>query len=209
MSFEYVSVEDAIASHGVRMVVVPQVPSPWGESAKGIFHIKNIPFKAVRLVYDNEALTKWAGQLTGPVVIRDDEAPRSSWADILFLAERLAPERSLLPEDAADRVLVLGLAHELLGEDGLAWSRRLHAVHLGLTEGGGYGPKISKYLGNKYGYRPEAGAKSGQRVIALLKMLSARLHAQRTAGSDYLVGEDLTAADIYAACAAASDNNKT
>jgi hypothetical protein len=42
MTFAYVSVEDAIERRGVRMVVVGNVPSPWGEAAKGILHIKGI-----------------------------------------------------------------------------------------------------------------------------------------------------------------------
>jgi hypothetical protein len=42
MSFEYVSVEEAIKRRGLRMVVVGDVPSPWGEAAKGFLHIKGI-----------------------------------------------------------------------------------------------------------------------------------------------------------------------
>ena len=48
MTFEYLSVEDAIQRRGLRMVVVGNVPSPWGEAAKGIFHIKGIEWAAVR-----------------------------------------------------------------------------------------------------------------------------------------------------------------
>ena len=40
MGFEYVSVEEAIGRDGLRMVVVGQVPSPWGEAAKGLFPSK-------------------------------------------------------------------------------------------------------------------------------------------------------------------------
>jgi glutathione S-transferase len=36
-------------------------------------------------------------------------------------------------------------------------------------------------------------------VIELLAMLAARLKAQRSAGSDYFVGQALTAVDIYSA----------
>ena len=56
MPFEYVSVEQAIARSGLRMVVVGGVPSPWGEAAKGILHIKRIEWAAVRLSYDSEPL---------------------------------------------------------------------------------------------------------------------------------------------------------
>src|ERR1700678_1201881 len=125
MTFQYVSVEEAIGRRGLRMVVVGAVPSPWGEAAKGILHIKGIDWVAVRLVYDSEPLLKWTGQRSGPVAILDKEPPRSSWAEILLLAERLAPKPALLPQDPAERALVFGLAHEILGEEGLAWSRRL------------------------------------------------------------------------------------
>ena len=73
MSIQYATVEDAIARKGLRMVVVGKVPSPWGEAAKGILHIKRIPFTAVRLVYDSDSLKNWAGQLTGPVAVYDNE----------------------------------------------------------------------------------------------------------------------------------------
>ena len=116
MPFQYVSVEDAIGRAGLRMVVVGDVPSPWGEAAKGIFHIKGLTWVAVRLAYDSDALKDWAGQRSGPVAIYDNERPRSGWAEILLLAERLAPAPSLLPADAAERALVFGLAHEICGE---------------------------------------------------------------------------------------------
>jgi sec-independent protein translocase protein TatA len=47
MSFEYTGVEEAMPRGGLRMVVVGSVPSPWGEAAKGIFHIKRIDFAAL------------------------------------------------------------------------------------------------------------------------------------------------------------------
>jgi glutathione S-transferase len=199
MAFRYISVEEAIPRKGLRMVVVSRIPSPWGEAAKGIFHVKGIDWAAVRLVYDNEALKEWAGQRSGPVAVYEQERPRSGWAEILLLAERLAPSPSLLPADPAERALVFGLAHEICGEAGLGWSRRLQMVHAGLNNAGGFSERVAKYLGKKYSYTPEAGAASGARVASLLGMLAARLKAQRKAGSSYYVGNALTAADIYAA----------
>jgi glutathione S-transferase len=203
MTVQYVSVEEAMNRGGLRMVVVGGVPSPWGEAAKGILYIKGIDWVAVRLEYDNEALKKWAGQRNGPVAIYENERPRSGWAEILLLAERLAPSPALLPADPADRALVFGLAHELCGEAGLAWSRRLQLVHAGLQNAGGFPEPIAKYLGKKYGYTPEAGRASGARVRALWGMLAARLRSQRAGGSRYYVGESLSAADIYSATCAA------
>ena len=203
MTFEYVSVDDAIDRGGVRMVVVGGVPSPWGEAAKGILHIKRIDWAAVRLVYDSEPLKEWAGQRNGPVLVYDNERPRSGWAEILLLAERLAPTPSLLPRDAAERALVFGLAHEICGEAGLGWSRRLQLVHAGLNNAGGFPEPVSRYLGKKYGYSAAAGAAAGPRVAELLAMLAARLKAQRRIGSRYYVGNSPTAADVYSATVAA------
>jgi len=199
MTFAYVSVEEAIKRPGLRMVVVGGVPSPWGEAAKGILHIKRIPWVAVRLVYDNEPLKQWAGQRSGPVAIYDNERPRSGWAEILLLAERLATTPTLLPTDPAARALMFGLAHEICGEGGLGWSRRLQLVHAGLHHAGGFSESVAKYLSKKYGYTPETGNAAGARVAELLRMLAARLGAQDKAGSPYYVGNAMTAVDIYSA----------
>jgi hypothetical protein len=147
VTFQYVSVEDATGRSGLRMVVVGDVPSPWGEAAKGIFHIKGLQWLAVRLAYDSDALKDWAGQRSGPIAIFDNERPRSGWAEILLLAERLAPAPSLLPADAAERALVFGLAHEICGEAGLGWSRRLQMVHAGLHNAAGFSERVAKYVG--------------------------------------------------------------
>jgi glutathione S-transferase len=194
MPFDYVGVEEALARPGLRMVVVGGVPSPWGEAAKGIFHLKRIPWTAVRLDYESEALKQWAGQRSGPVAFYEKEKPRSGWAEILLLAERLAPEPALLPADPFARALVFGLAHELVGEGGLAWTRRLQLVHAGLQGAGGFPPPVAKYLARKYGYTPEAGANAGARLSSLFAMLAGELK-----GKQYFVSGTLTAADIYSA----------
>lgn len=199
MSFRYVSVEDAIERSGLRMVVVGGVPSSWGEAAKGVLYIKGIEWVAVRLAHDSEPMLQWAGQRSGPVAIYDQERPRSGWAEILLLAERLAPAPALLPADPFERALVFGLGHEICGESGLGWSRRLQLVHAGLHGAGGFPERVAKYLSGKYGYRPETGADHGARVAALLRMLAARLKAQQAAGSRYYIGHSLTAADVYSA----------
>lgn len=198
MGFRYVSVAEAIAADGLRMVVVGGIPSPWGESAKGIFHAKGIDWLAVRLDYKDEALARWAGQQSGPVAIYRQEQPRDGWAEILLLAERLAPEPPLLPAGPEERAWTLGLAHELLGEQGLAWTRRLQLVHAGLQERGGFPGRVAGYLARKYGYSPACGQHYSDRVAALLQMLTRRLRAQQASGG-YLFGSTLTAADIYCA----------
>ena len=168
MPFEYVSVDEAIARRGWRMVVVGGVPSPWGEAAKGILHIKGIDWAAVRLVYDSEPLKEWAGQRSGPVAIYDDERPRAGWAEILLLAERLAPTPALLPEDAAERALVFGLAHEICGEEGLGWTRRLQLIHAGLQGAGGFPRPRRGVPCQEIRPQPRNRRCSGARVVALL-----------------------------------------
>lgn len=199
MTFQYVSVQEAIARSGLRMVVVGDVPSPWGEAAKGIFHIKGLDWVAVRLAYDDDALKDWAGQRSGPVAIYGSERPRAGWAEILLLAERLAPAPALVPADAAERALVFGLAHEICGEAGLGWSRRLQLVHAGLHDAGGFSERVAKYVGKKYGYSPAVGMAAPARVAQVLRMLAARLTTQRAAGSRYYVGDSPTAVDVYSA----------
>jgi glutathione S-transferase len=199
MTFAYVSVEEAMRRGGLRMVVVGGVPSPWGEAAKGILHIKRIEWVAVRLSYESEPLKEWAGQRNGPVAIYECERPRPGWAEILLLAERLAPTPSLLPADPAARALAFGLAHEICGEAGLGWSRRLQLVRAGLQDAGGFPERVARYIGKKYGYSPAAGASAGRRVTELVGMLVARLKAQHAAGSRYYLGDALTAVDVYSA----------
>jgi len=198
MTFEYLPVERAIAAPGLRMVVVGNVPSPWGEAAKGIFHIKRIPFSAVRLVYDNDALKQWAGQLSGPVAIYDSEPPRSGWAEILMLAERLAPAPALLSLEPNERGRALAIADKFCGPAGLGWARRLQMVHGSLTRAGGFNERVAGYLGNKYGYDAAHGDEYGARVRQLLRELGASLRERRHQGPYYL-GATLSAADIYSA----------
>ena len=198
MSFEYVSVEEAIARPGLRMVVVGKVPSPWGEAAKNIFFLKGIDFAAVRLVYDSEALKSWAGQLNGPVAIFDDEAPRSGWEEILMLAERLAATPPLLPDEPTARANALALCGKFCSKGGLGWHRRLQVVHGGLTGVGGFGERVAGYLGGKYGYDPARAEADIAAVHGLLGEFARLLRASRDAGSDYYLA-GLTAVDIYSA----------
>jgi glutathione S-transferase len=199
MGIPYVTVEEAITLPGLRMVVVGRIPSPWSEAAKGILHVKRIPWTAVRLAYDDPALKAWAGQRSAPVAMYEDEPPRSGWAEILDLAERLSPTPPLMPFGAADRAAASALAHAICGEQGLGWSRRLQLVEAGLGGRGGFRPEVAAYIGKKYGYSPEAGVAATARVVELLTLLASRLKAQHASGSPYYVGQELTVVDIYSA----------
>ena len=199
MPVEYIDLEQARAAKGLRMVVVTGVPSPWGEAAKGILHVKQIPWKAVKLEAGNAALVEWTKDRSAPVAMYDDEAPRPGWAQILLLAERLAPTPSLLPGDPIERAHAIGLAHEICGEDGLGWVRRLQGVHAGLNGEPGFPPPVAEYLAGKYGYRAAEAPTYQRRVADLLGMLAGLLQAQQHRGSRFYLGDSISAVDIYSA----------
>lgn len=199
MTWDYTSFEDAAADDGLRMTVVSSVPSPWGEAAKGIFHVKGLNWSAVRLDPMNRDLVRWSRSASAPSVVYGNEPPREGWEDILMLAERLAPKPALLPPDPMERALALGLAHELCGENGLGWARRLWLTHLGLRGEGGFAEPVAQYLAQKYGYSEHSGAAAHGRVIELLTMFAARLAAQKAKGQEYFFDCGMTVVDIYAA----------
>jgi len=194
---KFVSVEEARAASGLRLVLAGNIPSPWSEAAKGCFDVKGIDYLAVRQRIGDAETRAWTGHHNAPVAVYDGEAPLTNWADILALAERLAPSPSLIPADENDRVAMFGLSHELLGPDGLGWSTRLFMIHAGLTTDGarGFPARAASYLAAKYGYAPDRMAGARARIAAVLGALAARL----SDGRDYLIGDRLSAADIYAA----------
>jgi glutathione S-transferase len=196
---EFVSVEEAKTRSGLRVVMVGMVPSPWGEAAKGILYHKKIPYVAARLSMEGPAVKEWTGHDSAPIAVYENEAPRTGWAEILLLAERLSANPPLIPASPEDRALLFGLSHEICGEDGLGWSRRLSGVHRSLRGDDGFPRSVAEYLGAKYGYRGDNGEPAGRRVIGLLGMFASRIARQRQRGSRYLIGDALTAADIYLA----------
>ncbi len=196
----YRSVAEARDLSGLRLVLSMGVPGPWGEAAKSIFHVKGLAYAPVGQMagMPNEELVEWTGHANAPIAVFDREAPRSGWAEILFLAERLAPEPRLIPDDAGDRALMFGLSHEICGEHGFGWSRRLMLIDgLLAPEAGEIGRRAGEVLGARYGYSKEAAAAAPARVAAILKLLSTQLAGQKKKGHDFLVGPALSAADIY------------
>ncbi len=200
MPVNYVDFEQARTQQGLRMVVVPGIPSPWAEAAKGILHVKNIPWAAVRLDQRNNDMAQWTGTRSGPVVMLNDDAPRMGWREILSLAEELSNEPSLLPTEPKAMEQALELCQAICGEKGLGWMRRLDSVHNGLNGTGGFIEPIAKYLGSKYGYEAEQGQHYSSHVVELLNMLAQRLQEQRKQGERFYVGSQLSAVDIYSAC---------
>jgi glutathione S-transferase len=188
------SITEARDMAGLRMACLRGVPSPWTEAAKGIFRIKGLDcqYAAQSEGDPDNAIVAWSGNSSVPVVAWEGEPLRTGWSEILLLAERLAPETPLLPADFEGRSDVIGLSHEMCGEMGLGWAARNLLVEQGFATDGaaGFHPKVGKYLGRKYGYYK--GEDYAGRVAQILTALSSRI-----AGRQYLVGDSLTAADVY------------
>lgn len=183
---------------GLRIVLLRNgAPSPWGQAARSLFEIKGVPFqRAARMESDPPGLLEeWSRQASFPVVAYAEEKPRSGWAEILLLAERLAPKPALIPADARERALLFGLAHEICGEDGLGWCYRL--VFLSRILEGPSPPPEMQAFGRKYGYAREAAQAAPARVVAVLRLLADQLQRQRAAGRRYLLGDALSALDVY------------
>ena len=207
---EYLDVAAARRTDGLRLVLTERVPGPWGEAAKAVLHVKGIPYTKVghSTGIANGELFAWTGRTNAPVAVyRDDggvDRAIDGWAGILHLAERMAPEPSLYPSEPGDRALMLGLSHEICGEGGLGWSRRLMTLHAGETS-----PELReneaamrevRVLGAKYGYSEHAGRDAAARVCQILELLTDQLARQQASGRQYLVGSALSAVDLYWAC---------
>ncbi len=205
----YVSIAEAKQLSGLRIILgAYAVPGPWREACKGIFWVKKLPYTAVTAAGKDgteQELREWTAQESAPVVIWNDERPRSTWIEQLYLAERLNPSPPLIPSTIDDRTLMFGYINEICGENGFAWSKRLTMMHSMLTN-----PQIDEQtrafwagMGKKYGYSPEASQKASARMAEVLRFLSARLEQQKTQGSKFFVGNQLSALDIYWAAFAA------
>ena len=205
---EYVDVERARTLPGLRLVLTKGVPGPWGEAAKGIFHAKGIPFTRVAQAAgaDNDELFAWTGHRNAPVAMYEDEPARTGWAEILWLAERLRPQPALLPADPEDRVRCLGLAEELMGVGGFGWNRRLMLLRPGMGDSDTPPEAMRATLGRmarQYGYSRAAADAAPERVVQILAILARQLAAQRVSGRRYLVGDRVSAVDVYWAAMAA------
>ena len=193
---DFVSIAAAREMDGLRLVSIAAVPSPWTEAAKGIFRVNQLAFTRARQTRDEApgALAAWAGDAGVPVVAYEKEKLRTGWVEILLLAERLAPTPALVPVDAAQRALMLGLSHEICGEMGLGWCVRLLMIRDALGHGGADGlpSNVGAYLAPRYGFGPAAVTAAEDRIVAVLDMLDAHL-----AAGEYFMGSELSALDIY------------
>jgi glutathione S-transferase len=197
----FVDIETARAARGLRIAVLSSLPSPWSEAAKGLLRLKQIPALAVRFLRGTPELAAWTGVNNVPVVLCDDEPPRSDWAAIIALAERLGGAMPLVPAKPEARARMFGLIHELAGEDGLGWCGRLLMIDGGLRSEGreGFPLRVAQSLAPKYGHAPDRVAPALARIAEVLGLLDRALRDARAAGHRYLLGNAPTALDVYVA----------
>jgi glutathione S-transferase len=204
---DFIDLEQAIEIPGLRLVVISSTPSPWGEAVKGFFHVKRIPYVPVRhpMGKDQSLLRRWSAQESAPVAAYNDERPRSTWPEQLYLAERLNPEPPLIPGNFEDRVAMFGWCNELAGENGLGWARRtlIFDRTLGAAKGDEKGLAPMRAMAGKYLYSSEAAQAASRRVAEIVKGLSDLIGEQKKLGRSFLIGNQLSALDIMWAAFAA------
>ena len=89
----FVTLEEARAAAGLKLVVAASLPSPWSEAAKGILHVKGIDALLVRFSSTDKAVREWMGWHNVPVLLVPGEPLRTHWTEILETAERLGADR--------------------------------------------------------------------------------------------------------------------
>lgn len=195
----YVEVAEAKTLPGMRLALSRGAPGPWGEAAKNIFNLKGIEYVRVSQYpgLPNEELKAWTGMNNAPIAIYNDEAPVGTWFGILNLAERLSSEPSLIPHDEEGRVRMFGLCHEICGEDGLTWNRRLQMVACWDQFGTAQDEPMRNKMKTQYGHSDAALSRASSRVVAILRHVTETIRRQQQNGSRYLVGNRLSAADIH------------
>lgn len=195
---QYLAIDEAKRLSGLRLVLTRGVPGPWSEAAKAVFRLRKVDFHSVeqRGGGANTELVAWTGHRNAPIAIFDNEPARVRWQEILDLAERLGSGPSLYPAVIEDRILMTGIASEICNEGGLAWQARMLMLNMNYqTHGHVVFEKNPMY--REYQFSEKAVRESVIRIEEILEMLTTRIKAQQEKGSIYIVGETLSAVDVY------------
>jgi len=203
---DYVSVSEAMSRGGLRLVLSAGMPAPWSEAAKAIFDVKNLVYLPVEqeVGAPDGPLKQWTGQQSAPTAMYEAERPRTRWDEILLLAERLAPEPSLVPLNEYERAKMFGMTNAICGEDGLGWNLRLIVMRDRIRNLEGQPQQQSVVtkeqllrLRSRYDDNQCSNGKAAKRVTAVLTMLAEQLEESRGHGGRYLMGNRLSAVDLY------------
>jgi hypothetical protein len=200
----WLTLKEGLTAAGLRIAPVREVPSPWSELCRALFHVKRIPVALINARDPHLGLSELKAATshdTLPVVFWESERPRANWLEQLILATRLAESPRLLPHSPSERAFVIGLLAELCAEGGFGWHRRLLMIER-LLAAGAYGPReraIGQYIAAKYSYPGATVIESRQRcedIVATFATLD-------VSEQGFLAGNSLSALDLgWAAFAA-------
>tara|TARA_B110000438_G_C15797340_1_gene643439 strand:+ start:1092 stop:1940 length:849 start_codon:yes stop_codon:yes gene_type:complete len=192
---EFISLDKAAEMKtGTRVTFIPGVQALYAEALKNICYVKRIPLNRVlhpMMGLDKETgedrqagLYKLTSQTSLPTMLHNEERPRNVWIEQLSLAEQIGDVASptLIPNNFELRLEMFGLCAVVVAEDGLVWNARI------LND---------SPLAQKYGYSEQASAAALAKIAEVIHLIDRRLEAQEKQGSPYLVGNSLSAADIY------------
>ena len=192
---EFITLDEAAAmTTGTRVTFVPGIPAIFSEALKNICYVKAVPL--IRVLHPRMGIDEATGedlqarlfeltaQTSLPTMFHDEERPRNVWIEQLALAERIGVPGTpmLIPDNYELRAEVFGLCAIVLAEDGMIWNMRI---------------LMDSPLGRKYGFSEEASAAAPGKIAEIITVLDRRLEAQTQRGSSYLIGDVLSAADIY------------
>ena len=192
---EFITLDQAAEMKtGTRVTFIPGVQALYAEALKNICFVKKIPL--IRVLHPMMGLDKETGldrqsqlydltsQTSLPTMLHDEERPRNVWIEQLALAEEVgeADSPSLIPDNLELRIQMFGVCAVVLAEGGLVWNARI------LND---------SPLARKYGYSEQASASALSKIAEIICLIDRRLEAQAKLDSPYLVGNTLTAADIY------------
>ena len=192
---DFISLDEAAEMEsGTRVTFIPGMQALYAEALKNICYVKEIPL--IRALHPLMGIDKETGedrqarlyeltsQTSLPTMFHDQDRPRNVWIEQLSLAENIGKDDSpkLIPDNLQDRVDMFGLCAVILGEDGLVWNIRI------LND---------SPLARKYGYSEKGSSEATGKIVDIIDLINNRLDDQEKIGSQYLIGQSLTAADIY------------
>lgn len=198
MTIDYVKPAQARELSGLRLALTRGVPGPYSMSARAVLDLRNVPYVAVEQIpaAANEDLVAWTRHRNAPIAVYQDEPPRTGWLEILNLAERLGTGPSLIPADIDDRMAMIALTNELIGENGLTWNMRVLMLGLGGAERAAREAARNPMYA-EYGYSEAARNAAPGKIETILARFTAHARAQRERGSRYLFGDAFSAGDVY------------
>ncbi|MEM7251863.1 MAG: hypothetical protein AAF493_10600 [Pseudomonadota bacterium] len=206
----WLTVDQARDKPGVKVTDSPHWAALWALALRGVLYVKSIPYlKVLHPPFSNEdpdaqsALYTWTAQTSVPTMVYGDgkrDVVRNDWLNQLMLAEQLSPAPSLVPNAVNERVTMFGFASEIMSPQGLMWQGRiamaasLDTRHMSERQRDFFSP--DKFLGGKYAHQGREAAPYDA-MEAITTALDEQLARNQQTGSRYLVGDRLSAVDIY------------